>query len=111
MSDHLDQTLGAIESAYADDIQGGSRIYIEVDIGAQAQKLGYSDAARKYRKVFAVVPVKKAGLGMGVRIDGRTFVNYGQLPSGLIVPGHVVQQSKRPFKTYVPHDSMILNFT
>lgn len=111
MSDQLDQTLKAIEDAYEDNIKGNSRLYVEVDIGAQAEKMGFSDIARRYRKVLAVVPLKEAERGMKVRIDGRTFVDYGQLKSGVAIPGRVVRQSNRSFKHYMPNDSMILNFS
>lgn len=110
MYDPLDQTLKSIEDAYAGKIEGGSRFYVEVDIGEEADRMGFSDIARKYRKVLAVVPIREAERGMKVRIDGRTFVNYGQLKSGVAIPGRVVKQSKRSFSTYVPNDSMILNF-
>jgi len=110
MYDPLDQTLKSIEDGFAGRIKGSSRYYVEVDIGAQAEKMGFSDIARRYRRVLAVVPLKEAERGMKVRIDGRTFVNYGQLKSGMAIPGRVARQSGRSFSTYVPNDSMILNF-
>ncbi|MGD9369346.1 MAG: hypothetical protein PVH87_26795 [Desulfobacteraceae bacterium] len=110
MNDHLDKTLQAIEKTYADHISSGGRNYIEVDIGATAGKLGFKDMEQKYRKVFAVVPVKQARKALKVRIDGRTFVNYGKLPSGVAIPGYVIQRSNLSYKTFLPNDSMILNF-
>jgi hypothetical protein len=47
---------------------------------------------------------------MKVRIDGRTFVNYAEYPSGVVVPGYVAKEAGRNFKTFVPNDSMICNF-
>ena len=111
MSNQLDQTLGAIEDKYAKKISGSSRHYIEVDIGAQARKMGFSGVARKYQKVLAVVPLKAPERGMKVRIDGRTFVNYGQLKSGMAIPNRVLINSKLTYGNYMPKDSMILNFT
>lgn len=110
MNDHLDETLNTISSEYAFKISRSSRHYVEVDIGEKAQNLGFTDIGMKYRKVLAVVPLKEAEKGMKVRIDGRTFVNYGQLESGVAVPGYVVKRSKLPYKTFVPNESMILNF-
>ncbi len=110
MPNNLDQTIKAIEEAYAGKINGNSRFYVEVDIGAQAEEMGFSDVATKYRKVLAVVPIREAEHGMKVRIDGRTFVNYGQLESGVAIPGRAVKQSRRSYTTYIPNDSMILNF-
>ncbi len=110
MPNHLDQTLKAIENAYSGRIKGNSRFYVEVDIGAQAEEMGFSDVANHYRKVLAVVPIREAEHGMKVRIDGRTFVNYGQLESGVAIPGRAVKQSRRSYTTYIPNDSMILNF-
>lgn len=111
MANHLDKTLNSISDEYIDKIDGSSRFYIEVDIGAKGQKLGFEDIGRRYRRVLAVVPIKQAQRGMKVRIDGRTFINYGQLESGLAIPGHVVKKSKLSFRQYVPNDSMILNFS
>ena len=111
MSNHLDETLEAISDEHAGHISLTGRNYVEVDIGEKAANLGFSDLGRKYRKVLAVVPVRQAQPGMKVRIDGRTFVNYGQLESGVAVPGHVIQQSKLVYRPFIANDSMILNFT
>jgi hypothetical protein len=48
---------------------------------------------------------------MRVRVDGRTFVNYAQFESGVVVPGYVAQKARLPFQPYTANDSMILNFT
>lgn len=110
MTDLLDETLNTISDEFAGQISETSRFYVEVDIGEKAETLGFSDIGKRYRKVLAVVPLKRAQPGMKVRIDGRTFVNYGQLASGVAVPGHVADKSGLKFKTFVPNDSMILNF-
>jgi hypothetical protein len=47
---------------------------------------------------------------MKVRIDGRTFVDYVRFDSGVAVPGYVARAANLPFSTYIPEDSMILNF-
>jgi hypothetical protein len=88
-----------------------SRFYLEVNIGEQAGQLGYSDVAETYQDAHAIVPLKQAADGMKVRIDGRTFVNYAQFGSGIAVPGHVARECDLPYKTYIPNDSMILNYT
>jgi len=48
---------------------------------------------------------------MKVRIDGRTFVNYAEYPSGIAVPGYLARETGRSYKTFIPNDSMICNFT
>jgi hypothetical protein len=48
---------------------------------------------------------------MKVRIDGRTFVNYAQFESGVVVPDYVARDAGLSYKTFIPKDSMILNFT
>lgn len=111
MANHLDKTLTSIGSEYIDKIDEGSRFYLEVDIGAQGEKLGYEDIGRRFRRVLAVVPIKQAQGGMKVRIDGRTFVNYGQLESGVAIPGYVLEKSNLSFRQYMAQDSMILNFS
>ena len=59
----------------------------------------------------AVVPLKGPQAGMKVRIDGRTFVNYAEDTSGIAVPGYLAREANREFRTFVPQDSMICNFT
>jgi hypothetical protein len=91
-------------------ISNASRFYLEVDIGKQAEKLGYPHIKQKYAAVNAVVPLKEPVAGMTVRVDGRTFVHYAQLESGIAVPGYVAEEAGLPHKTYMPNDSMIPNF-
>lgn len=110
MENHLDQVLINITDKYKTNIQKNARNYMEVDIGKEADKMGYTDVKEKYHKVFAVVPLKKPVPGMKVRIDGRSFVNYAQFESGIAVPGYVVKDSRLPHDEYIPLDSMIYNF-
>jgi hypothetical protein len=105
----LDDVIEKIGEHYKNDIGEGSRFYVEVNIGKQAEMLGYQDIQQKYRDTFAVVPLKRAVPGMKVRIDGRTFVNYAQFESGIAIPGYVLKDTGLAHKTFVPNDSMILN--
>jgi hypothetical protein len=105
----LDDVLEKIGETYRDRIQSGSRFYVEVNIGKQAEALGYGDIGDTYRDAFAVVPLKQAVPGMKVRIDGRTFVNYAQFASGIAVPGYVARDTGLAHSTFIPNDSMILN--
>ena len=50
MSSDLDKVLIKIGEAYREDILGGSRHYLEVDIGNRAEELGYPDIKAKYRQ-------------------------------------------------------------
>ena len=92
-------------------IEDGGRNYVEVNIGQRAGSLGFSELAKRSRDAYAVVPLKAPQPGMKVRIDGRTFVNYAQDRSGIAVPGYLVSNDDQSWKTYVPLDSMICNFT
>lgn len=47
---------------------------------------------------------------MSVRIDGRTFVDYAQLGSKVVVPGRVARETGRAFEPYTAMDSMVLVF-
>jgi hypothetical protein len=107
----LDDVLEKIGETYRDHIQNGSRNYVEVNIGKQAEALGYGELTEKYRDAYAVVPLRQAVPGMKVRIDGRTFVNYAQFDSGIAVPGYVVKDTGLAYTTFIANDSMILNFT
>ena len=111
MSSDLDKVLIKIGEAYREDILDGSRHYLEVDIGNRAEELGYPGIKAKYSQVNALVPLKQPVVGMKVRIDGRTFVNYAQFESGIVVPGYVAREVGLPYRTFIPNDSMILDFT
>ena len=103
--------LNTIGEEYKSKIQKGSRHYLEVSIGKQAEKLGHADLKVKFKDTYAIVPLKVPQQGMKVRIDGRTFVNYAEHPSGIAVPGYLAKEAGRSFKNFVPNDSKIFNFS
>ena len=110
MNSQLDQVLTRMKDKYQDHILDNSGIYMEVDIGKEAEEIGLSDLKDKYRNVYAVIPLKKSLEGIKVLIDGRTFVNYVQFDSGIAAPGFIVKDSRLPYKKYVARDSMVCNF-
>jgi hypothetical protein len=110
MTSNLDQVLVHIGKKYAGEISSGARHYLEVDIGKEGAALGCSDVEEKYNDVHAVIPLKAPAKGMKVRIDGRTYVNYALLESGVAVPGYVAKEAGLPYKTFNPNHSMIRNF-
>jgi hypothetical protein len=110
MKKNLHTVLKKIGDKYDEAISDNSRFYVEVDIGKMAGELGYPEIKADYRNTLAIVPLKAAVSGMKVRIDGRTFVNYAQFESGVVVPNYVAKEAGLPYKTFVPNDSMILNF-
>jgi hypothetical protein len=109
MKRHLNEVLESIAEGYGGNILASARHYLEVDIGKRAEVLGYTELEGKYGQVYAIVPLKHPNKGMKVRIDGRTFVNYAQYDSGIVVPGYVAEEAIQPYKPYIPNDSMILN--
>lgn len=109
MENRLDQIITKITETYQNNIMKNARNYMEVNIGLEADKMGYRDLKEKYLKDFVVVPLKRAVPGMKVRIDGRAFANYAQFESGLAVPGYIAKKSLMPYAPYVPLDSMICN--
>ena len=111
MNATIDDIITKISEEYRDAMEGGARHYLEVDIGRKAEQLGRPEVGEKFRNVYAVVPLKKPAKGMKVRIDGRTFVDYAQFESGIAVPGYVAREANLTYKSFVPLDSMILNFT
>jgi hypothetical protein len=111
MNPKLNDIIDRIGEEFDGHIEPGARNYLEVSIGRQAEKMGYPDLVDAYRNAFAIVPLKAPQRGMKVRIDGRTFVNYAEYPSGIAVPGYVAKAAGSRFKTFVPNDSMICNFT
>jgi hypothetical protein len=111
MEDHLERILKKIGEDHRSEICPDSRHYREVNIGQKAERLGYGDLKSRFQDVYAIVPLKRPTAGMKVRIDGRTFVNYAQFDSGVVVPGYLAQRTDLPFKPYRAQGSMILNFT
>ena len=100
MSNELIKVLAHMADEYKDDISRDSGVYLELDIGKEAEKLGYPDIAEKYAGAEAVVPLSHTPDGMKVMIDGRTFVNYEQLETGVVIPGHVAKDAALPSKHY-----------
>ena len=111
MKDNLNAVLVKIGEDYKEDIQKDSRHYLEVNIAQKASELGLSEVGQYYRDVYAIVPLKRPARGMKVRIDGRTFVNYAQFESGIVLPRHIAQKVQLPFDNYVAKDSMVCNFS
>jgi len=110
MDANLTAVINHIGEEYRDRIDRGSRHYVEIDIGKKAESLGFLQLKKAFGKVNAVVPLKQPTGGMKVRIDGRTFVHYAEYETGVVVPGYVARESGLPYRTFVPQDSMILNF-
>jgi len=110
MKNNLSAVLTEIGDDYKENVQFDSRNYVEVSIAHKAAGLGFPEVNERYRNVFAIVPLKHPVRGMKVRIDGRTFVNYAQFESGVVVPQYVARQVNLPHKAYVAQDSMICNF-
>jgi hypothetical protein len=110
VKDPLREVIEQIGEEHKDQILKNSRFYREISIAEQAERLGFTDLKVPYRDVYAIVPLKQPVDGMKVRIDGRTFVNYAQFESGVVVPAYLAQQTGLPFQPYAANDSMILNF-
>lgn len=109
MSRELDTILTRIGETYQAKIGAGARHYLEVDLGRVAAELGFHHLEDRYRRVQAVVPLKQPVEGMKVRIDGRTFVDYAEFDSGVVVPGYVARDATLPRRPWTANDSMILN--
>ena len=110
MNDQLNEVLARIVDDYKENIQDDSRYYLEISIAKKAAEMGFKEIEACYRDTCAIVPLKHPVNGMKVRIDGRTFVNYAQFDSGIVLPNYVAGQVGLPFKDYVAKDSMICNF-
>lgn len=111
MKSRFDDVLDSIGKDFKRKIEKGSRHYLEVSLGKYAGKLGYDDLRAEYNDIYAIVPLNAPQEGMKVRIDGRTFVNYAEHESGIAVPGYLAEEAGRSFKSFVPRDSMICNFS
>lgn len=110
MNNSLSEVLNRIGEDYKDNIRDDSRHYLEISIARKAAELGLTGVKESYSDDYAIVPLKQPVDGMKVRIDGRTFINYAQLKSGVVVPHHIAKQVNLHQRAYVPRDSMICNF-
>jgi len=110
MTNQLTEVLNSIGQEYQREIDKRARHYLEVSIGEQAAKLGYSDLRDKFKNTYAIVPLREPRKGMKVRIDGRTFVNYAECESGIAIPGYLAKEAGQSLQDFVPNDSMICNF-
>lgn len=110
MDSKLQEILETLGTQFENDIQKGSRHYLETNIGDLAGRLGYEDLKASYRDTYAVIPLKTPRGGMKVRIDGRAFAEYAEYDSGVVVPGYLARQAGGTYKTFVPNDSMICNY-
>jgi len=110
MTDNLIKVLAKIGEEYQENIQEDSRYYLEISLAQKAAEMGFSEVKEHYRNVNAIVPLKHPIEGMKVRIDGRTFVDYAQFESGIVVPNYVARQVDLPNRAYIAQDSMIYNF-
>ena len=111
MTDYLSDVLVKIGEDYSENIDRNSRHYLEINIAKMAAEQGFAEAEKRYENVCAIVPLKRPVSGMKVRIDGRTFVNYAQFESGVVVPNYVACEVDLPYRAYSANDSMICNFT
>jgi hypothetical protein len=100
MNNELGEVLTKISEEFREEISEESGIFLEVDIGKQAEKLGYSNIVEKYRGVDAVVPLKRT-------VDGMKVM---QLESGVVIPGHVAKEAALPYKRYEAHESIVRVF-
>jgi hypothetical protein len=110
MNKELDKFLQEIADKFGDQISADARNYLEINIGKQAEIMGFLHLKEKFMDVNVIVPLKNPVKGMKVRIDGRTFINYAQLESGIALPGYVASDTGLSSKAFLPNDSMILNF-
>ena len=110
MNNSLREVLNQIGEEYKNNIQDDSRHYLEISIARKAAELGLTEVQERYSDDYAIVPLKHPVEGMKVRIDGRTFVNYAQFNSGVVVPHHIAKQVNLQQRAYVAKDSMICNF-
>ncbi|RJP77157.1 MAG: hypothetical protein C4522_16260 [Desulfobacteraceae bacterium] len=110
MNRQIQNVLAGIADEYRGHIADNGRNYVEIDIGKRAEAMGYPEVKERYHQAGVIVPLKDPVPGMKVRIDGRTFVNYAQYDSGIAVPGYIAKDAGMAYKTFIPNDSMILNF-
>lgn len=111
MKNHLRDILTEIARDYKENIDSGSRFYTEVSVAQKGAEMGFSENLEPFKHVQAIVPLKHPVGGMKVRIDGRTFKNYAQFESGIVVPNAIAELVNLSHKDYTAKDSMVYNFS
>ncbi|GAB6094991.1 hypothetical protein JCM14469_12430 [Desulfatiferula olefinivorans] len=109
MNEKLRHIIEHIGREHAGHLSKEAHHYLEVDLGRQAESMGYDDLGRAYRNTCVVVPLKGPVAGMKVMIDGRGFTGYAQFETGLAVPEAVARESGLTYRRFAPGESMILN--
>ena len=109
MTQQLNDVLTGIVADHKENIDPDSRFYIDVNIAKKADELGFPEAKSRFKNAHVIVPLKHPVAGMKVRIDGRTFKNYVQFESGIVVPNYIARQVNLSYKAYTAKDSMIYN--
>lgn len=110
MKNDLSKVIVKIAEDHKENIHADSRHYLEASIAQKADELGFPKVKECYQSVNAIVPLKHPVSGMKVRIDGRTFVNYAQFESGIVVPNYLARKVNLPYRAYKAMGSMICNF-
>lgn len=110
MTNRLSEVLTKIAEQYRAEISVESATFLELDIAKEAAKLGYVDIAEKYRGIVVEVPLKRTLNGMKVMMDGRAFVDYAQLETGVVIPGHVAREAALSGKHYEAPESIVRVF-
>lgn len=110
MKTELETVVAAIGDDCKHIMTGDSRHYLEVSLAGKAADLGLKGAKERYGDAHAIILLKHPLKGMKVRIDGRTFVDYGQFESGVVVPARIARRSGLAVKSWTARDSMVCNF-
>jgi hypothetical protein len=110
MNTELKKILYKISDEYHSIISNDSIYLLDINIGKEAEKMGYSHLSKTYHNAEVVIPLKHPLEGMKVMIDGRTFVNYVKLEPGIVVPEYVAQNAGITYRKYHAKDSMVRVF-
>ena len=109
MKKELRKLFGTINERYGSEIAPEGVNYVDVDLSSLADSMGLGSLKEALKHACAIIPLKQPRDGMKVMIDGRTFVRYSQLDTGIAVPDFVARAAGLARKPYVANDSMILN--
>lgn len=110
MKGSLKKILSKISDDYRPLIAKDSIYFLDVNIGKTADRMGITDISSSYYDTNIIIPLKHPLSGMKVMVDGRTFINYAQLDTGLILAEYVAQEADIDYQTYHARESMIRVF-
>jgi hypothetical protein len=111
MNKELTDILTQVNDFFQDKIDPKSNSYSLVHLGSAAKACGYDALDKKYLDEKIIIPLKDPK-GINFFFSGaefqKTFKDYVQLSSGIVLAPYIAKEADMSGTTYVPHKQMTL---